>query len=125
MYATTDYTYKHLKRIVDGKNLVVVSGDKESCVVFIDKTNYQDKLQKMFDDDTKNGIYQVADNNTLKNLKLFKSFLCRNFREYEHYKEMLPKSNQPGQAYGTTKTHKFTNIDEISIENLKFCPIIT
>ena len=37
---------------------------------------------------------------------------------------MLPKSNQPGQLYGTPKTHKFTNIDEITIDNLKFRPII-
>ena len=38
VYTATDYTYKHLKRIVNDKNLVVVSGDKESCVVLIDKT---------------------------------------------------------------------------------------
>ena len=44
VYTTTDYTYKLLKRIVNNKNLVVVSGDKESCVVLIDKTDYKDKL---------------------------------------------------------------------------------
>ena len=55
VYTTTDYTYKHLKRIVNDKNLVVVSGDKESCVVLIDNTDYQDKLQKMFDNGIKNG----------------------------------------------------------------------
>ena len=69
-------------------------------------------------------IYKVAEGNTLKDLKLFKSFLYKNFRKYEHYEEMLPKSNQPGQLYGTAKTHKFTNIDEITIDNLKFRPII-
>ena len=37
---------------------------------------------------------------------------------------MLPKSNQPGQLFGTAKTYKFTNIDEITIYNLKFHPII-
>ena len=36
---------------------------------------------------------------------------------------MLPKSNQPDELYGTAKTHKFTNIDEITINNLKFRPI--
>ena len=34
------------------------------------------------------------------------------------------QDNQPGQLYGTAKTHKFTNIDEITIDNLKFSPII-
>ena len=73
VYTTKDYTYKHLKRIVNDKNLVVVS------VVLIDKTDYQDKLQKMVEDGIKNGIYKVAEDNTLKDLKLFKSFLYRNF----------------------------------------------
>ena len=102
----------------------MVSGDKESCVVLIDKADYQDKLQKMVEDGIKDSIYKVAENNTLKDLKLFKSFLYRNFRKYEHYEEILPKSNQPGQLYGTAKIHKFTNIDEITINNLKFHPII-
>ena len=124
VYTTTDYTYKHLKKIINDKNLVVVFGDKESCVVLIDKTDYQDKLQKMVEDGIKNGIYKVAEDNTLKDLKLFNSFLYRNFRKYEHYEEMLPKSNQPGQLYGTAETHKFTNVHEITIDNLKFRPII-
>ena len=70
----------------------MVSRDKESFVVLIDKTDYQDKLQKMIDDGIKNGIYKVAEDNTIKDLKLFKSFLYRNFRKYELYEEMPPKS---------------------------------
>ena len=72
--------------------MVVVSRDKESFVVLIDKTDYQNKLQKMIDDGIKNGIYKVAKDNTIKDLKLFKSFLYRNFRKYELYEEMPPKS---------------------------------
>ena len=70
----------------------MVSRDKESFVVLIDKTDYHDKLQKMVDDGIKNGIYKVAEDNTIKDLKLFKSFLFRNFRKYELYEEMPPKS---------------------------------
>ena len=120
VYKTTDSTYKHLKRIVNNKNLVVLSGDKESCVALIDKTDYQDKLQNLIDD----GISKVAEDNTLRDLKLFKSFLSRNFRKYEHYQEMLPNSNQQGQLCGTAKAHKFTNIDGTIIDNLKFRQII-
>ena len=69
----------------------MVSGDKESCVVLIDKTDYQNQLQKIVDNGIKNHIYKVAEDNTLKDLKLFKSFLYRNFRRFEHYEEMLPK----------------------------------
>ena len=99
--------------------MVAVSGDNESCVVLMDKTDYRDQLQKMVDDGIKNGIYEVVEDNTLKDLKHFKSFLNRNFRKYEHYAEMLPKSNQPWQLYGTAKTHKLININEITIDNLK------
>ena len=37
---------------------------------------------------------------------------------------MLPKSNQPGQLYGTATTHKFDNIEDITLEHLKFRPMI-
>ena len=37
---------------------------------------------------------------------------------------MLPKFNQRQQLYGTARTHKLTNIDEITINNLMFRPII-
>ena len=87
--------------------MVVVSGDNESCVVLIDKIDYQDQLQKIVGHCIKDGIYKAAEDNTLRDLKLFKSFLCRNFRKYEHYEEMLPKSNQPGQLYDTAKTHNY------------------
>ena len=77
----------------------------------------------MVDNDIKNGIFKIAQDNTLKDVELFKSFLSRNFRKSGH-EEMLPKSNQSGQLYGTAKACEFTNIDEITIDNLKFCPII-
>ena len=41
---------------------------------------------------------------TLDDLKIFKHFLYQNFKKYEHYEKMLPKSNQPGQLYVTAKT---------------------
>ena len=37
---------------------------------------------------------------------------------------MLPKSNQPGQLYGTAKTNKRNSIEHITLENLKLRPII-
>ena len=105
------------------KNLVEVSGGKESCVILMNKTDFH-KSQKMVDDDIKNGIYKVAEDNTLKYLKLLKSFLCRNFRKCEGYEKMLPKSNHLGQIYCNAKTQKFTNTVEITIDNLTFRPII-
>ena len=67
--------------------MVVVSGDKESFIALMNETGYQDKLQKMVDDGIKNSIYKVAEDNTLKDLKLLISFLYRNFRKYERYEK--------------------------------------
>ena len=126
VYATTDYTYKHLKRIIKDPNLVVVSGNKESCAVILNKSDYQNKMQQMINDRICDDMYKVTADNTLNDRKTFKSFLSRNFYgKYKHYEKMLPKSNQPGQLYGTAKTHKFSSIEDITLENLKFCPIIT
>ena len=37
---------------------------------------------------------------------------------------MLSSSNQPAQVQGTAKTHKFDDINEIAVDQLKFRPII-
>ena len=62
-----------------------------------------------------------------ENVKETFSFI-KHFKHFHfifgHYEEILPRSNQPGQLYGTTKTRKFTNTDEITIDNLKFRPLI-
>ena len=78
----------------------------------------------MIDEGIQNGVYIVTEDRTLKDLKLFCSFLYRNFTKYEHYEKMLPTSNQPGQLYGTAKTHTFSNTTDITADNLKFHPII-
>ena len=68
-------------------------------------------MQQMINDRIHDGTYKVTVDNTLDDLKTFKSFLYYNFYgKYEHYEKMLPKSNQPGQLYGTAKTHKYNSI---------------
>jgi len=49
--------------------------------------------------------------NTFKDLKHFQDFIYRNFKNYKHYDKMYPRSNQPGQIYGTAKTHKFIDMN--------------
>ena len=38
---------------------------------------------------------------------------------------MRPVSNQPGMLYATAKIHKFNWLDEITVGNLNFQPIIS
>ena len=101
--------------------IAVVSGDKESCVAIMNHRDYFKKLQHIIDEGIENGVYIVTKNKTLEDL--FRSFLYRNFKKYEHYENMPPTSNQPGQLYRTTKTHKFDNPADITVDNLKFRPI--
>ena len=78
----------------------------------------------MIEEGVKKGTYKKTEDTTLQDLKKFQDFLYRNFYTYEHYKFMYPHSNQPAKLYGTAKTHKFNNIQEINKEKLKFRPII-
>ena len=62
--------------------------------------------------------------NTHKDLKRFQNFLYQNFYKHEQYENMCPKSNQPGRFFATAKTHKFGSINDITLDQLKLCPII-
>ena len=126
IYAAKDYTYKNLKNLIENKDLVVISGDKDSCVVILKRGDYDKKLQGMIDEGITNGTYAPTADTILNDLKKFQDFLCRNFKgKFDRYKDMRPVSNQPGRLYPTAKTHKFSLLDEITIEKLKFRPIIS
>ena len=124
IYKTRDYTYCNLRRLSRNEEVVVVSGDKDSCVVLMNKSDYVEKLQNMIDDGIENKVYELTTDETLSDLQQFQSFLYRNFFKYEHYEDMWPTSNQPARIYATAKTHKFENLADINIEDLKFRPII-
>ena len=47
VHATKDYMYKNLKTLIENKDLVVISGDKDSCVVILKRSDYDKKLQSM------------------------------------------------------------------------------
>ena len=78
----------------------------------------------MIDDDIIKSTYVETTDNTLKELSRFQDFLYRNFHDYERYKDMKPDSNHSARLYGTAKTHKFETLEDITVTNLKFWPII-
>ena len=78
----------------------------------------------MIDKGIQEGVYAKIEDNTLQALMRFQDFLHRNFSKYEKDNDMLPSSNQPPQLYETAKTHKFDNINERTVDSLKFRPII-
>lgn len=124
VYKSRDYTYHNLRRLSRNEEVVIVSGDKDSCVVLMNKSDYIEKLQKMIDEGIKDKIYEPTTDETLSDLQHFQSFLYRNFFKYEKYDDMWPTSNQPARIYATAKTHKFEQLSEVNAKDLKFRPII-
>ena len=50
--------------------------------------------------------------------------MYRNFHNYECYKDMQHESNQSARLHKTNKTNNFETLEDITIVNLKFRPII-
>ena len=69
-------------------------------------------------------VYAKTEDNTLSDLKKFQDFLYRHFKDHPDYKKMYPSSNQPAQLYDTAKTHKFDDVNDITLNELKLRPII-
>ena len=124
IYATKDYTYHNLLGMIQNKDIVVVKADKGSSLVIMKKSDDVTKLDALIDDGIIKSAYVETSGNTLKELRRFQGFLYRSFHNYERYKDMQPDSNQPARLYGTAKTHKFETLEDITVANLKFRPII-
>ena len=71
VYTTKDDTYHNLKRIINERLLAVVSGDKDSCILIIERDVYSNKLQQMINDRINRGVYTNAVDKTMKDLKTF------------------------------------------------------
>ena len=127
VYSSGDPTFNKLGKLMRDKNVAVMQGDKDSCVVIMNKKDYLEKLQGMIDEGMEDGIYECTSDTILQDMKKFNDFLYRHFKKThpELYTEMTASAGQPGQLYGSAKTHKFENISDIKVENLKFRPIIS
>ena len=122
---TKDSTYNLLKPLQRNKDIVLLSGDKDSSVVILDNVCYNEKFKRLINNGISKGVYVIEENdNTLTELKSFQNFIYRNFKKHEKYKEMRPTSSQPARLFATAKTHKFTDIKQINTNDLKLRPII-
>ena len=108
IFSTSDYTYKVLQKLASDPDLVVLSGDKDSSAVIMQRADVN-KLEIMIQEGIAKGKYVVTEDNTLKDLKSFQDFLTQNFKSSLPLSKIKPTSNQPAFLYGTAKTHKFQN----------------
>ena len=126
IYATKDFTCKNLKNMINNDKLAIVSGDKDSCVVIMTREDYNDKLEAMLNDGISKSIYARTEDTTLRDLQLFEGFLHRNFKDkYDKYEEMRPACHEPGKLYATAKAQEINLLDDITVDNLNFGPIIS
>ena len=124
IYTTKGYAYHNLRGMIQNKDIVVVKDDEDCSIIIMKNSDYVIKLDTMIDDGIMKGTYLESTDNTLKELLQFHDFLYRNFRNYERYEDTKADSNQPACLYRTVKTHKFETLENITIANLKFQPII-
>ena len=124
IYNSKDYTYHDLKLLIKNKDIKVLLGDNDSSIIIMDSKMYFEKVRTMVKEVIKSGIYKETTCTALHDLKLFQDFLYRNFKDYKDYEKMIPVSNRPIRLYASAKTHKFDNISDVNLDQLKFRPIM-
>ena len=124
VYHTKDDTYNKTKSLRGNKNIVILSGDKDSSIVIMNKIDYDKKVEEMINEGIEQGKYKETEDNILKELESFPSFLYRHFKDTPYCKQMLPSSHQPARFFAPAKTHKFDDLSDINVTNLKLRPII-
>ena len=70
-----------MKNLIENKDLVVTSGNKDSCVVILKRSDYNKKLQNMIDEGITDGTYAPTTDSTLGDLKRFQDILHCNFKD--------------------------------------------
>ena len=121
VYATRDFNHSSLRDITKNSKLVLLSGNKDPCLVIMQREDYDVKLQNITDDGIRQGIYSPTVYITLSDMTKFQDFLHRNFKgKCDRNKEMRLISYQSGKIYATIITHKYDSQENITIQNLKF-----
>ena len=68
-------------------------------------------IKKVEDEGKEQGKYEETEDNILKELESFQSFLYSHFKDTPYYKQMLALSHQPARFFASAKTHKFNNFE--------------
>ena len=123
VYHIKDNTFKETHKIRNNNNVVILPGDKDSSAI-MNRSDYSKKVESMLQQGISEGKYVRTEDNILKELKSFQSFIYRHFKKSKFYNDMMPSSHQPARFFTSAKTHKFENVDDINIKELKPRPVI-
>ena len=81
IYRTKDDTFKSLKELKDNKNIVILSGDKDSSIVIMNKDDYKNKVNDMIEEGISTVKYERTIDNSHNDLQNFQQFIYRNFQK--------------------------------------------
>ena len=100
-----------LKSLQRNKDIVLLSGNKDSSVVILDKAPCKEKINRLINDGISKVVYVIEENdNMLAELKSFQNFIYKNFQKHEKHKEMGATASQSARLFAAMKMHKFTDI---------------
>ena len=125
IFNSKDDPFSKLHNLRNNDDIVLLSGD--TLTVIMDKTDYIQKTENLLNHGIQDGKYVGSEDNTLKDLRNFQTFLYRNFKNQqksEDYDKMYLSSHQPGRFFATAKTHHFLSNEDINLNDLKLRPII-
>ena len=111
-------------RSVQG-DIVFLSGDKDSCVIIMNREDYVKKVDDLINDGVNQGVYAFTEDKTHEDLHNFRTFIY-NFGKCAFYDALWSNKSQPGRLFCTAKTRKFNDLKLILILRRlpHFCPSI-
>ena len=107
VYHTKDNTFKETHKIRNNNNVVILPVDKDSSVIIMNRSDYTKKVELMLQQGISEGKYIKTEDDILKELKSFQSFIYRHFKKSAFYRDMMPSSHQLARFFTSAKTHKF------------------
>ena len=116
VYRDKDNTFKLLDSLRKNENIVVISADKESCTVILNKTDYVNKVNAMISEGISKDKYVETVYNTHTDFKHFQNFLYRHFYKTKYYDGIRPVPYQPARFSATAETHKFDTIEDLTLK---------
>ena len=72
--------------------ILLLSADKESCTVILNKFGYINKVNIIFNEGITNWKFLKTGDTTNVDVKRFQDFLYRNFKDQKYYGDMHPVS---------------------------------
>ena len=70
----------------------------------MNKKDYNKKVEEMINEGIEQGKYEETEDNILKELESFQSFVYCHFKDVPYYKQMLPSSHQQARFFASAKT---------------------